>query len=81
MVPPEWIFQDEGHSGASLVRPGLETLRDLAAQGQIVTVLVYSPDRLSRKYAFQVLLAEEFSRCGVRTLFAIRSGSSPVPER
>ncbi len=34
-VPAEWIFQDEGYSGASLVRPGLEALRDLAAQGQI----------------------------------------------
>jgi len=41
-VPPEWIFQDEGYSGASLVRPGLEALRDLAAQGQITTVLIYS---------------------------------------
>ncbi len=32
-VPSEWVFQDEGYSGASLVRPGLEALRDLAAQG------------------------------------------------
>jgi site-specific DNA recombinase len=53
-VPPEWIFQDEGYSGAILVRPGLETLRDLAAEGQIAAVLVYSPDRLSRKYAYQI---------------------------
>ena len=22
-VPPEWVFQDEGYSGAILVRPGL----------------------------------------------------------
>ena len=69
VVPPEWVFQDEGHSGATLVRPGLEALRDLAAQGQMVAVLVYSPDRLSRKYAYQVLLAEEFSRCGVQLVF------------
>jgi hypothetical protein len=38
------IFQDEGYSGAVLVRPGLERLRDLAAEGQIAAVLVYSPD-------------------------------------
>src|SRR4030095_11268887 len=50
-VPGEWIFEDEGFSGASLVRPGLERLRDLAAEGQIEAVLVYAPDRLSRKYA------------------------------
>jgi hypothetical protein len=49
-VPPEWVFQDEGYSGAILVRPGLEALRDLAAEGQIAAALIYSPDRLSRKY-------------------------------
>jgi hypothetical protein len=32
-VPPQWVFEDEGHSGATLVRPALEALRDLAAQG------------------------------------------------
>jgi site-specific DNA recombinase len=78
VVPPEWIFQDEGYSGASLVRPGLEALRDLAAQGQITTVLIYSPDRLSRKYAYQVLLGEELSRCGVEVVFLKSpAGSSP----
>src|SRR5262249_22556343 len=56
-VPSEWVFQDEGYSGAILVRPGLEALRDLAAEGQIAAALVYSPDRLSRKYAYQVLLS------------------------
>ena len=34
-VPPEWVFEDEGYSGAILLRPGLESLRDLAAEGQI----------------------------------------------
>jgi site-specific DNA recombinase len=78
LVPPEWVFQDEGYSGANLVRPGLEALRDLAAQGQITTVLIYSPDRLSRKYAYQVLLSEEFSRCGVEVVFLKSpTGSSP----
>ena len=68
-VPPEWIFEDEGFSGAMLARPGLERLRDLAAEGQLQVVLVYAPDRLSRKYAYQVLLMEEFSRHGVEILF------------
>src|SRR6516165_7708221 len=35
-VPPEWVFQDEGYSGASLIRPGLERVRDLAAEGQLL---------------------------------------------
>ena len=79
MVPEEWIFQDEGYSGATLVRPGLERLRDLASEGQIETVLAYSPDRLSRKYAYQVLLIEEFARHGVDVEF-IKSPKATTPE-
>ena len=52
-----------------LERPGLEQVRDLAAEGQIQVVLAYAPDRLSRKYAYQILLIEEFARHGVETLF------------
>ncbi|CCW30268.1 recombinase family protein [Xenorhabdus nematophila] len=44
-------------------------MRDLAAEGQLQAILVYSPDRLSRKYAYQVLLLEEFTRNGVEILF------------
>src|SRR5215468_9228146 len=68
-VPKEWVFEDEGYSGATLERPGLERVRDLAAEGQIQVVLAYSPDRLSRKYAYQILLIEEFARHGVETWF------------
>jgi len=68
-VPTEWIFEDEGYSGASVVRPGLERVRDLAAEGQIEAVLVHAPDRLSRKYAYQILLIEELARHGVDTVF------------
>src|ERR1700693_4136098 len=78
-VPKGWIFQDEGYSGASIVRPGLEALRDLAAAGHIEAVLIYSPDRLSRKYAYQVLLAEELSRCSVEHVF-LQAPSGTTPE-
>src|SRR5437899_7981821 len=78
-VPPEWVFQDEGYSGAILVRPGLEALRDLAAEGQIAAALIYSPDRLSRKYAYQVLLSEELLRCGVELIF-LKSPAGATPE-
>lgn len=79
LVADQWIFQDEGYSGASLVRPGLERLRDLAAEGQIEVVLIYSPDRLSRRYAYQVLLCEEFFRHGVDVVF-IKSAKATMPE-
>jgi len=68
-VPEEWVFCDEGHSGATLVRPGLEALRDLAAQGCLDVVLCYSPDRLARKFAYQALLIEELARCGTKVEF------------
>jgi site-specific DNA recombinase len=47
----------------------LERVRDLAAEGHIQVVLAYAPDRLSRKYAYQILLIEELARHGVETLF------------
>ena len=79
LVPAEWVFEDDGYSGASLTRPGLEAVRDLAAQGQIEALLIHSPDRLSRKYAYQVLLVEELARCGVSIVF-LKSPSGDTPE-
>jgi site-specific DNA recombinase len=79
VIATDWIFEDEGYSGSTLVRPGLERVRDLAAAGQIDTVLVYSPDRLSRKYAYQVLLMEEFSRNGVDVVF-VNAPQARTPE-
>lgn len=78
-VPREWVFEDDGYSGASLIRPGLERVRDLAAEGLIQAVLVYAPDRLSRRYAHQVLLIEELARAGVETLF-VRAPRGSTPE-
>ena len=68
-VPDEWVFEDEGHSGATLVRPALERLRDLMVGVGIDVVLCYSPDRLARKFAYQALLIEEFTRAGTRVEF------------
>ena len=79
-VPEEWVFEDEGHSGATLIRPGLEALRDLAAQGCVDVVLVYSPDRLARKFAYQALLLEEFARAGVRVEFIKNGARGDSPE-
>lgn len=79
IVLAEWVLQDEGYSGVTLQRPGLERLCDLAAEGQVEAVLVYSPDRFSRKYAYQVLLMEEFARYGVEVIF-IKSPQASTPE-
>jgi len=79
VVPEEYVFKDEGYSGAILVRPGLERVRDLSAEGQIQVVLIYSPDRLSRNYAYQVVLMDEFASCGVEVIF-INSPKADTPE-
>lgn len=72
------VFIDEGYSGATLVRPALERLRDLAAAGGIDRVYVHSPDRLARKYAYQVLLLDELATVGVEVVFLNRElGRSP----
>ena len=78
-IPEEWIFRDEGYSGANLERPALEALRDLVHEGQVETILVYAPDRLARKYALQVLLLEEFARNGASVEF-VRSVKGETPE-
>lgn len=78
-IPDQWIFRDEGYSGANLERPGLEALRDLVYEGEIQTVFVYAPDRLARKFALQALLLEEFSRHGANIEF-VRSVRGETPE-
>ena len=52
----EDIFRDDGYSGSHLKRPGLDRLRDQAAQAAFDRVLITAPDRLARKYVHQVLL-------------------------
>jgi site-specific DNA recombinase len=78
-VPPEWIFEDEGYSGATLIRLALERLRDLAAQVPIDVVLCYSPDRLARRYAYQALLIDEFARVGTEVRF-VNGPKGETPE-
>jgi site-specific DNA recombinase len=77
-LPPERLFVDEGYSGATLIRPALERLRDLIAAGGVDRLYVHSPDRLARKYAYQVLLIDEFQRAGVEIVFLNRElGRTP----
>lgn len=72
-VPAELIFADDGFSGAILARPALDRLRDFASEGLLKSLFILSPDRLSRKYAYQVILIEELKKNGVE----IRFKSSP----
>jgi len=65
----ELQFVDNGYSGSTLIRPALENLRDMVATGAIDKIYIHSPDRLARKYAYQVLLIDEFQKVGVDVIF------------
>jgi len=69
IVPPELRFIDEGYTGDTLRRPGLERLRDTAAAGAIDQLYVECPDRLARDYPYQMVLIDELHSQGVEIVF------------
>jgi site-specific DNA recombinase len=71
-LPEGHVFGDDGYSGASLKRPGLDRLRDRAALAAFDAVLITDPDRLARNYVHQVLLIEELQVHGCRVEFLDR---------
>ncbi len=74
----ELCFIDDGYSGSTLMRPALERLRDISWSGGFQRLYVHSPDRLTRKYAWQVVLVEELQHCGVELVFLNHTiGTSP----
>src|SRR5215831_17232080 len=75
---PEWqvaeehIYRDDGYSGATLNRPGLDRLRDRAAMAAFECILITAPDRLARNYVHQMLLVDELTQRGCRVEFVER---------
>ncbi len=66
------VYRDDGYSGASLSRPGLDRLRDHAGLAGLEVVVVTAPDRLARNYVHQVLLIEELTGHGCQVEFLDR---------
>ncbi|MBA3958757.1 MAG: recombinase family protein [Parachlamydiaceae bacterium] len=79
LIPDGWIFKDDGVSGSTIQRPALDALRDLIAGGSPDIVLIYHPDRLARKYVYQVLLLDEFAKSGVEVSF-YKNKKAETPE-
>jgi site-specific DNA recombinase len=71
-VADEHIYRDDGYSGATLKRPGLDRLRDRAAMAACACVRITAPDRLARNYVHQMLLGDELSQRGCRVEFIER---------
>src|SRR6266852_3193991 len=68
----EYVFRDDGYSGASLRRPGLDRLRDHVTRAAFDRVMITAPDRLARNYVHQMLLLEELQRGGCQVEFIDR---------
>ena len=71
-LPDENIFRDDGYSGATLNRPGLDRLRDKVKAAEVDHVLVTAPDRLARNYVHQMVLLEELEHVGCEVEFLDR---------
>ncbi len=69
---------DDGYSGATLDRPGLDQVRDAAAAGLIDAVVALCPDRLARNFLHQALVLDELARFGVSVMF-IEGGLADDP--
>src|SRR5918998_321498 len=80
-VAPGHVFRDDGHSGASLRRPGLDSLRDAAAGARLDRILITAPDRLARNYVHQALLVEELQKHGAEVVFLDRPMSRDPHDR
>jgi DNA invertase Pin-like site-specific DNA recombinase len=71
-VAADRVFRDDGYSGASLKRPGLDRLRDVAASARLDRILITEPDRLARNFVHQTLLVEELQKRGAEVAFLDR---------
>jgi site-specific DNA recombinase len=79
-VEERHVYVDDGYSGYHFERPALDRLRDAARDGLLDLLLIHDPDRLARRYAYQVLLLEELERFGVEVRF-LHQPPSDSPEQ
>jgi site-specific DNA recombinase len=63
------IYKDDGYSGEFLERPALEQMRTGLYEKIINHVVVFDPDRLSRKLSHMLLLADEIKAAGAELHF------------
>lgn len=67
------LYIDDGYSGSTLVRPGLDRLRDDARKGLFTRVLILTPDRLSRGDPFDAMIVtRELAKLGIPITFCNR---------
>ena len=71
-------YRDEGQSGATRNRPGLDRLRDAVRRGELDHILITGPDRRARNHVHQMIPLDEFARAGCQLEFLDRPpGDAP----
>ena len=84
---PDWsvadahIYRDDGYSGATLKRPGLDRLRDRVAMAAVEGVLITAPERFARNDVHQMLLVDELTQRGCRVECVERPMRDDPPEQ
>ena len=62
-------YIDDGWSGETLARPGLDELRDDAGKGIWSNLYILCPDRLGRDHIDQGIVLRELKRQGIQVVF------------
>ncbi len=75
----ELEFRDEHVSGKDLDRPGLDAMQLAIDRREVDVVVFHSPDRMARKLAHQLVLAEGFKKRNIKLAF-VRSKFEDTPE-
>lgn len=70
---------DDGYSGITLERPGLDRVREMVETGGVDLVIAQDRDRIAREPAFHYLLETEFKRYGTK-LAALNDWGGDTPE-
>jgi len=74
-------YSDDGWSGDTLARPGLDQLRTDAKNKLFDAVLVYDPDRLARRYSYQELIMDELKEAGIEVIFITISAPKNIEDK
>lgn len=64
----DYLYKDEGWSGAIIERPDLDRMRSDAREGKFEVLYVYDRGRLSRKFVHQEIILEELRECGIECI-------------
>ena len=80
-VDPEHHYIDNGWRSETLLRPRLEALRDAVALGSLDCVVIYDPDRLSRRFVDEQVVLEEIERKHVEVRFVVGGVARTDEER